>query len=94
LRWLTRFVASYGVTSRIRFGKLLKWGLSWFTTPNAKGVVGCQTIATEVLMDKNPRTGLAEKAYQLLLVGVPLITAIVELISKVVNYNDRPVSKL
>jgi hypothetical protein len=45
-------------------------------------------------MDKNPRTDLAEKAYQLLLVGVPLITAIIELISKVVNYNGRPISKL
>ncbi len=45
-------------------------------------------------MDNNPRTGLVEKLYNLLLVGIPLIAAIIDLISKVVNYNGRPVSKL
>jgi hypothetical protein len=39
------------------------------------------------------RTGLAEKAYKLALVGIPLLTAIINLISKAVNY-ARPVSKL
>jgi hypothetical protein len=72
----------------------LQWGLLLVHDSTANGVVGCRAIATEVLMDKNPRTDLAEKAYQLLLVGVPLITAIIELISKVVNYNGRPISKL
>lgn len=42
---------------------------------------------------KDPRIGLAEKAYKLLLVGLPLVTAIINLISKVVNYAG-PVSKL
>jgi len=32
------------------------------------------------------RTGLAEKAYKLALVGLPLLTAIINLISKAVNY--------
>jgi hypothetical protein len=36
----------------------------------------------------DPRTGLAEKTYGLLLVGIPLLTAIVELISKLVNYGN------
>ncbi len=44
--------------------------------------------------NKNPRTGLAEKVYELALVGIPLLTAIVELISKVVNYNGRSIPKL
>lgn len=43
---------------------------------------------------KNPRTDLAERFYQLSLVGIPLITAIVELISKVVNYNACSISEL
>lgn len=49
----------------------------------------------EVLMDdkNHPRTDLAEKAYNLLLVGIPCLTAIIELISKVVNYNARKLSK-
>ena len=46
------------------------------------------------MIDKNdPRIDLAEKAYKLLLVGIPLVTAIINLISKVVNYAG-PVSKL
>ena len=45
--------------------------------------------------DKNdPRTGLADRTYQLLLVGIPLLTAIIELLSKVVNYNVRRLSEL
>ena len=32
------------------------------------------------------RTGLAEKAYKLALVGIPLLTAIINLINKAVNY--------
>jgi hypothetical protein len=42
----------------------------------------------EVRMDDKAqtRTGLAEKAYKLALVGIPLLTAIINLISKVVNY--------
>lgn len=42
-------------------------------------------------MDDNndPRTGLADRTYQLLLLGIPLLTAIIELLSKVVNYNAR-----
>ena len=36
--------------------------------------------------NNNPRTDLAEKAYKLALVGIPLLTAILNLISKVVNY--------
>jgi hypothetical protein len=35
------------------------------------------------------RTDLAEKAFKLLLVGIPLVTAIINLISKVVNYACR-----
>lgn len=38
-------------------------------------------------MDQKPaHTDLAEKRMQLLLVGIPLLTAIIDLISKVVNY--------
>ena len=42
-------------------------------------------------MDENPRTGLAVKVYNLLLGGILLLTAIIDLISKVVNYHGRPV---
>jgi len=38
-------------------------------------------------MDSNPkRTGLAGRWIELLMVGIPLLTAIIELVSKVVNY--------
>jgi hypothetical protein len=50
----------------------------------------------EVTMDdqkNDPRTGLADRAYALLMVGIPLLTAIIELISKVVNYAS-PTPKL
>lgn len=44
-------------------------------------------------MDENPkRTGLADRWIELLLVGIPLLTAIIEMVSKVVNY-DRTVRK-
>jgi phage-related minor tail protein len=68
-------------------------GLLLVHDSTANGVAGCRTIATEVLMDKNPRTDLAEKAFQLLVVGIPLVTAIIELISKVVNYNGSTISE-
>jgi hypothetical protein len=39
-------------------------------------------------MDDNndPRTGLAEKVLKWLALGIPLLTATIDLISKVVNY--------
>ncbi len=38
-------------------------------------------------MDQKPaRTDLADRKIELLMVGIPLLTAIIELISKVVNY--------
>lgn len=43
--------------------------------------------------ENRSRTGLAEKVYKLALVGIPLLTAIINLISKVVNYVD-PIRKL
>ena len=44
-------------------------------------------------MDENPkRTDLADRWFALLLVGIPLLTAIIEMVSKVVNY-DRPIRK-
>lgn len=47
----------------------------------------------EVSMDENPRTGLADRKIELLVVGISLLTAIIELLSKVVNY-ARPIRKL
>ncbi len=45
-------------------------------------------------MEKKPaQTDLADRTMSLLLVGIPLLTAIIELISKVVNYG-RPVREL
>jgi hypothetical protein len=45
-------------------------------------------------MDENSkRTGLADRWYKLLLVGIPLLTAIINLVSKAVNY-DRPIREL
>ena len=46
---------------------------------------------TEMRMDNksHSRIDLAEKAYKLALVVIPLLTAIVTLISKVVNYAGR-----
>jgi hypothetical protein len=39
------------------------------------------------MIDKNdPRIDLADRLYELTLVVIPLLTAIIELISKVVNY--------
>jgi hypothetical protein len=38
---------------------------------------------------KQSRTDLADRKMELLLVGIPLVTAIIELISKVVNYGSR-----
>jgi hypothetical protein len=38
----------------------------------------------------DPRTGLAEKVVTWLALGIPLLTAVIDLISKVVNY-ARPV---
>jgi hypothetical protein len=43
--------------------------------------------------NKPAQNGLADKKMELLLVGIPLLTAIIELISKVVNY-ARPLRKL
>lgn len=42
---------------------------------------------------KDPRIGLADKAYKLALVVIPLLTEIIHLISKAVNY-ARPIPKL
>lgn len=45
-------------------------------------------------MENDPkRTDLADRWFKLLLVGVPLLTAIINLVSKVVNY-ARPVREL
>lgn len=41
----------------------------------------------------DPHTGLAEKTLKWLMLGVPLLTAVIDLISKVVNY-ARPIPKL
>lgn len=42
-------------------------------------------------MDENPkRIGLADRWFKLALVSIPLLTAIINLVSKVVNY-DRPI---
>lgn len=44
-------------------------------------------------MDQKPkRTDLADRRFELLLVGIPLVTAIIELVSKVVNYG-HPIPK-
>ena len=40
-------------------------------------------------MDENPRTGLADRKIEWLVLGIPLLTAIIELLSKVVNYARR-----
>ena len=49
----------------------------------------------EMPMDDNndPRIDLADRTYKLMLLALPLLTAIIELISKVVNYGG-PISEL
>lgn len=39
------------------------------------------------------RTGLAETVLKWAAVGIPLLTAILDLISKAVNYHARPISE-